>query len=91
MKTLSSMIYKTPIVGTSFAFEGFQTAYNNVMFQSSLDAEDFSQNIYNAYISANDISSSKWNEIIEDLSKSYSYSSFLNVIKDDINDVINKS
>lgn len=90
-KTLSSMIYKTPIVGTSFAFEGFQTAYNNVMFQSSLDAEDFSQNIYNAYISANDISSSKWNEIIEDLSKSYSYSSFLNVIKDDINDVINKS
>jgi GT2 family glycosyltransferase len=89
-KTLSSLLYKTPIVGTSFAFEGFHENYKNIMFESSLDAEDFSQKIYNAYISADDLQPSDWNKIIEDLSKTFSYSSFVKILKKDIKEVMNQ-
>ena len=80
-KTLSSLIYKTPIVGTSFAFEGFNDSNKKIMYESSLDSDKFAQNIYESYVNYNNITDKEWSNLISSLESKFSYSAFLNKIK----------
>mgnify|MGYP000147057855 CR=1 FL=1 len=83
-KTLSSLIYKTPIVGTSFAFEGFDETNNNIMLESSLDPNDFAQKIFDCYKQYDHIPDKEWDDLLLKLDNQFSYKSFLHKIKNDL-------
>ena len=86
-KTLSSLIYKTPIVGSSFALEGFDIENYNILKLSSMKPRDFAQNIYDAYIAADYIKEDEWNTLTTKLEKRYSYLSFKKLLHTDIIDL----
>lgn len=86
-KTLSSLIYRTPIIGSSFALEGFEIDDNQLMVESSLDAAEFADAIYRTYISYENIEARDWDALIKKLEKKFSYSSFLKMMKDDLNSI----
>ena len=83
-KTLSSLIYKTPIIGSSFACEGFES-YPDVLINSSLDPLEFSRNVFETYVRADLINN--WDLVINDLETKYSYNSFLSKMKKDLEDL----
>ena len=86
-KTLSSLIYRTPIIGTSFALEGFEIHDSQLMVESSIDAVEFANSIYNSYINYENIEARDWDNLIKKLEEKFSYSSFLKIMKDDINNI----
>ena len=87
-KTLSSLIYRTPVVGSSFAFEGFQMLEKNTMVQSTLDAQEFAQKIFDTYISTDNIDDSSWKDLLNELEGRFSYKSFVADLKNDINNLL---
>lgn len=86
-KTLSSLIYKTPIVGSSFAFEGFELKHGNILKLSSMNPQDFAQSIYDAYVAADSIQEAEWNNLIGELENRFSYSSFKKLLAKDISEI----
>jgi hypothetical protein len=84
-KTLSSLIYKTPIVGSSYALEGFESIFPEVLINSSIDAKEFSKKIFTTYVNSSNINN--WDEIISFLESKYSYQSFSKKIEKDIADL----
>ena len=87
IETLSSFIYKTPVVGSTFAFEGFNISNKNIMVEASIEPKDFALKIYKAYINAGNIYEEEWNELIANLEKRFSYKSFSKIIKADIDNL----
>jgi len=83
-KTLSSLIYKTPIVGSSFAFEGFEIKHGNILKLSSMKPEEFAQNIYDTYVKAESIKKNEWDDLFKKLESKFSYTSFKKKLSEDI-------
>jgi len=78
------LIYKTPIVGTSFAFEGFNETNSNLMLESSLDPNDFAQKIFDCYKQCDHVPDKEWDDLLLKLDNKFSYKSFLHKIKKDL-------
>lgn len=86
-KTLSSLIYRTPIIGSSFALEGFDINDSELMVESDLDAVEFANSVYNTYVNYEKIETRDWDNLIGKLEKKFSYSSFVKIMRDDINNI----
>tara|TARA_B100000674_G_C37965856_1_gene974541 strand:- start:732 stop:3443 length:2712 start_codon:yes stop_codon:yes gene_type:complete len=85
-KTLSSLIYKTPIVGSSFAFEGFQIFPEKIALMSELDPKVFAKNVLKAYVESEKIDDIEWSNVHKDLNKKFSYKSFIKKLESDLID-----
>ncbi len=84
-KTLSSLIYRTPIVGSAYACEGFNNNFPEVLVNSSLDPEEFALNVYKTYLRADKIE--YWDLVVQDLSNRFSYDAFLTKMQKDFIDL----
>lgn len=84
-KTLSSLIYRTPLVGSSYACEGFDNSYPKILVNSSLDPKEFALNIYNTYVYSNEVN--YWDDVIHDLEKKYSLNNFMSMMRKDLDDI----
>ena len=82
-KVLSSLLYKTPVVGTHFAFEGYNLRNKRVYFETSVDGKEFAKTLFDAYLSK-DPTSSDWKKIFEDLHDKFSRQSFDKKFNSDI-------
>lgn len=82
-KVLSSFIYKTPVVGTNYAFEGFDKLKNNLAIKTSLEEEEFAKILYNAYVTKENqkINNKVWDDFHIELNKRYSYESFKHTLQ----------
>ena len=58
------------------------------MVQSTLDAQEFAQNIFDTYISTDDINDSSWKDLLNELEGRFSYKSFVSDLKNDINNLL---
>lgn len=83
-KVLSSLIFKTPVVGTKFAFEGFSKGLDHIHL-SSLDTTEFARKIFKVYM-ANE--KQDWSNIEEHLEKTYSSNAFREKLKLSLEDLI---
>ena len=81
-KVLSSFLYKTPVVGSSFAFEGFDDLESRFAYFTNLDKENFAKVLYKAYIEYDskklDLS---WQDFYNKLDKQFSYNSFKDTLE----------
>jgi hypothetical protein len=84
-KTLSSLIYRTPIVGSAYACEGFNNNFPEVLVNSSLDPEEFALNVYKTYLRADKIE--YWDLVVQDLNNRFSYDAFLTKMQKDFSDL----
>lgn len=84
-KTLSSLIYRTPIVGSAYACEGFNNNFPEVLVNSSLDPEEFALNVYKTYLRADKIE--YWDLVVQDLNNRFSYNAFLTKMQKDFSDL----
>ena len=76
-KVLSSFIYKTPVLGTSFAFQGFENLDGKFFTESSFDTDEFSQKLFETYFGkALNNSTDDWNMFHKELEKIFSIHSF---------------
>lgn len=83
-KTLSSLIYRTPIVGSSYALEGFDIKHGNILKLSSMKPKEFAQNIYDTYVKSDSIKKNEWDDLLQKLESKFSYSSFKKILNEDI-------
>ena len=87
-KTLSSLIFSTPVVGTSFAFEGFEIINKRIMSLSSLDTDIFAQKIFDTYTETDNIEKDEWAALMKDLKERFSYSSFNRKMTSDLSELL---
>ena len=79
-KVLSSFTYRTPVLGTNFAFEGFENLDQKFFTESSLNADEFSEKLFDIYFKKSlNTSSSDWNDFHKELEKIFSINSFKKV------------
>ena len=79
-KVLSSIIFRTNIVGTNFAFEGFENLSS--FFESGVDPNNFARNILSAYKKS--ISDDEYKEQINYINQNYS----MEKAKDEFSDIL---
>ena len=76
-KVLSSFIYKTPVLGTNFAFQGFEDLDAKFFTESSLNADEFSQKLFETYFNkALNTTTDDWDIFHKELEKVFSIRSF---------------
>lgn len=82
-KVLSSFIYRTHVIGTKFAFEGFNRLDDRYFSCSSLKEEEFSKSLFEIYTKKSlSTTSDDWEKFISGLEKDFSYKSFRKTFKD---------
>lgn len=79
-KVLSSIIFRTNIVGTNFAFEGFENLSS--FFESGVDPNNFAKNILSAYKKS--ISDDEYKDQINYINQNYS----MEKAKDEFSDIL---
>ena len=82
-KVLSSFTHSTPVLGTNFAFEGFENLDKKFFTESSLNADEFSEKLFDIYFKKSlNTSSSDWNDFHKELEKIFSINSFKKIFKE---------